>query len=217
MRSEATFRDRIEGGRRLAEKLLKYEGRPEVLVMGLPRGGVPVAAQVAKRLKAPLEVFVVRKLGLPDEPELAMGALASGGVRVLNKVVVEARGISQETIDAVAERESQELERRERVYRGERPTPELNGRIVILVDDGVATGSTARAGIKALRQMGVSWIVLATPTIARDTVAPMGEVADEVAYVIAPEDFLGVGQWYENFAQTTDEEVRRLLGESERC
>ena len=205
------FRNRVEAGQQLAKKLAKYANRPDVLVLALPRGGVPVGYEVAQALHAPFDVFVVRKLGVPGHEELAMGAIASGGVRVLNGSVVDSLGILDETIDAVATRELRELERRERAYRDDRPAPDMQGRTVILVDDGIATGSTMKAAIKALRQLEAARIVVATPTAALSTVREMGPDVDELVAVMTPADFAGVGQWYEDFSQTTDEEVRELL------
>ncbi|MBI3849920.1 MAG: phosphoribosyltransferase [Verrucomicrobia bacterium] len=205
------FRDRIEAGQLLAKKLTKYANRPDVLVLALPRGGVPVGCEVARALNAPLDVFVVRKLGVPGHEELAMGAIASGGVRVLNGDVVEGLRISDEIIDSVAARELRELERRERAYRDDRPAPEVAGRTIILVDDGIATGSTMRAAVEALRQLEASRIVVATPTAALSTVREMRSDVDDFVAVMTPADFVGVGQWYENFSQTTDAEVRELL------
>ena len=205
------FRNRVEAGQQLAKKLAKYANRPDVLVLALPRGGVPVGYEVAQALHAPFDVFVVRKLGVPGHEELAMGAIASGGVRVLNGSVVDSLGILDETIDAVATRELRELERRERAYRDDRPAPDMQGRTVILVDDGIATGSTMKAAIKALRQLEAARIVVATPTVALSTVREMGPDVDELVAVMTPADFAGVGQWYEDFSQTTDEEVRELL------
>jgi putative phosphoribosyl transferase len=207
------FRDRIEAGELLAEQLTGYANRPDVLVLGLPRGGVPVAFCVAKKLNAPFDVFVVRKLGLPGHPELAMGAIASGGVRVLNGEVVDSLRVPDQVIDAVAEQEQRELERRERAYRGDRPVPAVDGRTVIIVDDGVATGSTMVAAIAALRQLGAGRTVVAAPTIARSTYDYLRKSADAVVAVIVPEEFYGVGQWYEDFSQTTDDEVRELLAQ----
>ena len=205
------FRNRLEAGQQLAKRLTKYANRPDVLVLALPRGGVPVGYEVALALNAPLDVFVVRKLGVPGHEELAMGAIASGGVRVLNGSVVDSLGILDETIDAVATRELRELERRERAYRDDRPAPDMQGRTVILVDDGIATGSTMKAAIKALRQLEAARIVVATPTVALSTVREMGPDVDELVAVMTPADFAGVGQWYEDFSQTTDGEVRELL------
>lgn len=205
------FPNRTEAGKQLARKLARYARRPDVLVLALPRGGVPVASEVARALEAPLDVFVVRKLGVPGHEELAMGAIASGGVRVLNGSVVDSLGILDETIDAVATRELRELERRERAYRDDRPAPDMQGRTVILVDDGIATGSTMKAAIKALRQLEAARIVVATPAAALSTVREMGPDVDELVAVMTPADFAGVGQWYEDFSQTTDGEVRELL------
>ncbi|OAI43231.1 phosphoribosyl transferase [Verrucomicrobia bacterium SCGC AG-212-E04] len=205
------FRDRREAGRRLAHELLEYVDRPDLLVLALPRGGVPVAAEVARRLHAPLDVLVVRKLGLPGQKELAMGAIASGGVRVLNREVVEVAGVPDQVIDAVAAQEQAELERRERIYRGDQPLPEVHAKTVLLVDDGIATGSTMFAAIAALQKLGAGRIIVATPTIARETFHEMREVADDVVAVMVPDDFHGVGQWYENFSQTSDDEVREIL------
>ena len=205
------FRDRIEAGELLAEKLLSYADQPDVLVLALPRGGVPVGAQVAKRLHVPLDVFVVRKLGLPGHPELAMGAIASGGLRVFNGEVVNALRIPEEVINAVTAQEYQELQRRENLYREDLPPPDLEGKTVILVDDGIATGSTMAAAISALRQLNVGRLVVAAPTIAPATRDYLRQQADEVIAVIVPEEFYGVGQWYEDFTQTSDEEVKSLL------
>lgn len=205
------FLDRRDAGRRLAEKIAGYSNRPDVLVLALPRGGVPVAYEVARVLNAPLDVFVVRKLGVPGYEELAMGAVATGGVRVLNNEVVEGLGIPAPMIDAVATRERQELARRERLYRDGRPQPEVRGRTVILVDDGLATGATMYAAIEALRQQGPARIVVAVPTASPDTCEEMKSKADEVICAITPEPFHAVGRWYQEFSQTTDEEVRELL------
>jgi putative phosphoribosyl transferase len=207
----ARFRNRIEAGRLLAERLLAHAGRPGAVVLALPRGGVPVADSVARRLVLPLDVFLVRKLGVPWQPELAMGAIATGGVRVLNASVVESLGLDDPVIDAVAEREALELGRREKAYRGQRPALPVEGRLAIVVDDGIATGSTARAAIAALRKLKAGRIVIAAPVIARDTLCALQGEADEVAAFMAPEDFSSVGEWYEDFAQTTDEEVRLLV------
>jgi putative phosphoribosyl transferase len=205
------FRDRNEAGQLLAAKLTVYANRKDVLVIGLPRGGVPVAAQVAKRLNAPLDVFVVRKLGLPGHKELAMGAIATGGVRVLNSELTEALRIPSDVIDTVTADEKRELQRREKAYRDDLPAPEVKGKTVIVVDDGIATGSTMLAAVEALRKLKAARIVVATPTIARTTYHQIRDAADDVAAVIMPEEFYGVGQWFEDFSQTTDEEVRELL------
>ena len=204
------FRDRAEAGRILAEKLVVYAGRPDVLVLALPRGGVPVAFEVARALDVPLDVFVVRKLGVPGHEELAMGAIASGGVRVLNEDVIQVCPPLR-VIEAVTARELEELGRRERSYRGDRPALQVRGRTVILVDDGLATGSTMRAAIKALRRLGPDRIVVAVPTAAPSTCAELGLEADECICCITPDPFYAVGVWYEDFSQTTDREVRDLL------
>jgi predicted phosphoribosyltransferase len=205
------FQDRRDAGRELAKKLIKYAGRPDVLVLALPRGGVPVGYEVAQALHAPLDIFVVRKLGLPGREELAMGAIASGGIRVLNEEVVRGLRISPQTIDAVARDEERELARRERLYRGERPPLDVRGRVVILVDDGLATGSTMRAAVAALRQQNPSRIVVAVPVGAAETCREFAEEADETICAKAPEDFHAVGMWYDDFSQTSDEEVHELL------
>ena len=205
------FRDRTEAGRALARHLTAYAGRPGVLVLALPRGGVPVAFEVAAALGAPLDIFIVRKLGVPGQEELAMGAIASGGVRVVNRPVVERLHIPDEVIDAAAAREQQELERRERLYRGERPAPDVRGRTVILVDDGLATGSTMRAASAALRARGPARLVVAVPVTAAQSCEEFRREVDEVVCAETPEPFDGVGRWYEDFSQTPDEEVGALL------
>jgi predicted phosphoribosyltransferase len=205
------FHDRTAAGRLLADKLAGYAQRPDLLVLALPRGGVPVAFEVARRLGASLDVFVVRKLGVPGQDELAMGAIASGNVRVLNDDVVGYLNIPPDVIEAVAARESQELERRERFYRSGRPLPEIAGRIVILVDDGLATGSTMRAAIKAVRRLEPARIVVAVPVAPPSTCTELGLEVDEVVCLLTPEPFDSVGRWYRNFTQTTDREVQQLL------
>ena len=209
------FRDRRNAGQQLAGRLGAYAGRSDVLVLGLPRGGVPVAYEVAAALGAALDVFLVRKLGVPGHEELAMGAIASGGVRVLNDDVVEPLQIPQAVIDAVAANEERELARRERLYRGDRSPPAAAGRTVILVDDGLATGSTMRAAAEALRRQGPSRIVVAVPVAAPVVCRALREVADETVCAVTPEPFYAVGLWYEDFAPTTDEEVRELLSQAE--
>ncbi|HVY71277.1 MAG TPA: phosphoribosyltransferase [Verrucomicrobiae bacterium] len=204
------FRDRIEAGQLLAKRLSKYANRPDVLVLALPRGGVPVACEVARELNAPLDVLVVRKLGVPGQEELAMGATA-GGVRVLNEALIQSLGIDDGLLNAVAARESREVERRERIYRGGRPAPDARGRTVIVVDDGIATGSTMKAAVIVLRRLEASRIVVAAPTAALSTVRGMRGDANEFITVMTPADFGSVGEWYEDFTQTTDEEVCRLL------
>jgi predicted phosphoribosyltransferase len=209
------FKNRYEAGRFLAERLSAYANRPDTLVLALPRGGVPVAYEIAKALGAPLDVFQVRKLGLPGHEELAMGAIATGGVRVRNPEVVEYLRIPDEVLDEVTARERQELERRERLYREGRPALSPRGRVVILVDDGLATGSTMRAAILALRQQQPASIVVAVPVAAKQTCEELRAVADEVVCAVMPDPFYAVGLWYEDFAQTTDEEVRELLARAE--
>ena len=206
------YRDRREAGRQLAAKLAAYAGRPDVLVLALPRGGVPVAYEVASHLHLPLDVFIVRKLGVPGYGELAMGAIASGGVRVLNEDVVRAlEPHAEKILEAVTAREGAELERRELEYRDNRPPLEVRGRVVILVDDGLATGASMRAAAAALRQKGAAKIVVAVPVGAPDTCREFEEEVDETICAIAPENFHGVGQFYEDFSQTSDDEVRELL------
>jgi erythromycin esterase-like protein/orotate phosphoribosyltransferase len=207
------IRDRRDAGRLLAEKLAAYANRPDALVLALPRGGVPVAYEVARALGAPLDVFVVRKLGVPGYEELAIGAVATGGVRVLNDQLVERLGIPEQMIDAVAARELQELARRERRYRGGRPPPDVRGRTVILVDDGLATGATMHAAIEALRQQKPTRIVVAVPTASPEICEEMNTKADDVICAITPEPFQAVGRWYQDFSQTTDEEVEALLSQ----
>jgi putative phosphoribosyl transferase len=209
--TERPFRDRREGGAALATKLVHYASRPDVVVLALPRGGVPVAHEVATSLGAPLDVFLVRKLGTPGHRELAMGAIASGGVRVLNDDVVRWYGIPESAIDAVARSEQAELERREREYRRERPPRDLEERTVILVDDGLATGSTMRAAVEAVRLHKPARVVVAVPVAASETCREFQGLADEIVCAKTPEPFSAVGQWYVDFSQTTDGEVRALL------
>jgi predicted phosphoribosyltransferase len=205
------FQDRRDAGRQLAAALAEYAGRPDLLVLALPRGGLPVGYEIAQAVGAPLDVFLVRKLGVPGREELAMGAIASGGVRVINRDVVRELGIPPETIDAVAAEELRELERREQAYRDDRPAPDVRGRTVILVDDGLATGSTMRAAIEALRRRGPHRVVVAVPVGAPETCAEFRRVADDVVCARTPEPFYAVGLWYEDFSQTTDDEVRDIL------
>ncbi len=205
------FEDRAEAGYVLATKLRKYANRSDVVILALPRGGVPVGYAVAQELNAPLDIFAVRKLGVPGYEELAMGAIASGGVRVLNEVALEQIDISADAIDRVARREQAELERREHLYRGDRPPMNLRDQIVILIDDGLATGSTMRAAVRALRALQPARIVVAVPVGPRSSCAELMEEADEVVCAAMPEPFHGVGLWYRNFQQTTDDEVRGLL------
>ena len=209
--NERPFRDRREGGAALATKLAQYADRPDVIVLALPRGGVPVAHEVAASLGAPLDVFLVRKLGTPGHRELAMGAIASGGVRVLNDDVVRWYGIPEGAINAVARNEQAELERREREYRRDRPPRDLRELIVILVDDGLATGSTMRAAVEAVRLHKPARVVVAVPVAAGETCREFHALADEIVCARTPEPFSAVGQWYVDFSQTTDDEVRALL------
>lgn len=210
------FRNRTEAGQVLARLLAGFARRPDVLVLALPRGGVPVAFEVAKALHAPLDVFIVRKLGVPGQEEYAMGALASGGLRVVNENVVRLLDIAQADIDAVVEAEQRELERRELLYRDALPPLDVRGRTVILVDDGLATGSTMLAAVKALRRQQPLYIAVAVPTAAADTCEALRADADTVICATTPEPFRAVGLWYEDFSQTTDEEVRELLARARR-
>ncbi|HEY3197373.1 MAG TPA: phosphoribosyltransferase [Nitrospirales bacterium] len=207
----ALFQNRREAGRALAAMLNEYAHRKDVLVLALPRGGVPVAFELATALKAPLDLFVVRKLGVPGHEELAMGAIATGGVRVLNEDVVQSLGIPQAVIDAATAEEQKELQRREQLYRSGRAAPEVQGRTIILVDDGLATGSTMRAAVAALRQQGPARIVVAVPVGAPSTCDEFRADVDQIVCGFTPEPFFGVGQWYEDFSQTSDDEVRELL------
>ena len=204
------FRDRTEAGRLLAEKLREYADRSDVVVLALPRGGVPVGYEIARALNAPLDVFVVRKLGVPGHEELAMGAIASGGVQVLNQDVL-GLGIPKEVVDLVAAREQRELERREREYRDGHGSVDVRGRTVILVDDGLATGSSMRVAAMALKKKQPAEIVVAVPVGSPETCAEFQSVVDKVVCAVTPEPFWAVGQWYRDFSQTSDEEVRDLL------
>jgi putative phosphoribosyl transferase len=195
----------------LAETLHEYANRDDVVVLALPRGGVPVGFEVAKALNAPLDVFVVRKLGLPGQEELAMGAIASGGARVLNRDLMRALAIPDEVVEQVAQEEQRELERREREYRDGRPPVDVRGKTAILVDDGLATGSSMRVAVLALKQKQPAQIVVAVPVAPRDSCAELESVADKVICAVTHEPFWGVGQWYADFSQTSDEEVRDLL------
>lgn len=208
------FRDRHEAGRHLATALRAYAGRPDVLVLALPRGGVPVGYEVALALDAPLDVMQVRKLGVPGHEELAMGAIASGGVRIVSQDVVELLQIPDRVIATVAAAEERELDRRERMYRQGRPFPDMRGRTVILVDDGLATGSTMRAAAAALRAEGAGRIVAAVPVAPQESCDALGDMVDEVVCAITPQPFRAVGEWYDDFTQIGDDEVRDLLSQS---
>lgn len=205
------FENRQDAGQQLVAALRQYAHRGDVLVLALPRGGVPVAFEVADALQAPLDVFVVRKLGLPGYEELAMGAIATGGALVLNRDVVEHVNVTREEIEAVVERESRELRRRELAFRGHSQSPDISGRTVILIDDGMATGSTMRAAIKAIKQQKPARLVVAVPVASRQAAAEMHAEVDEFVALIMPDDFGAVGQYYEDFAQTSDQEVRHLI------
>jgi len=205
------FRDRADAGRHLLSRLGAYQGRSDVVVLGLPRGGIPVGYEVARGLGAPLDVFVVRKLGVPGQEELAMGAIATGGVRVVNRDVVDALHIAPDVLDRAAAQELRELERRQRSYRGDRPEPQVEGRTVILVDDGLATGSTMRAAVQALRQKRPARIVVAVPVAAFATCEELRREVEDVVCFATPEPFMAVGRFYDDFSQTTDEEVHDLL------
>jgi len=211
------FRDRVQAGRALAEALEVYAGRPDLLVLALPRGGVPVGFEVAMGLGAPLDVFLVRKLGVPGHEELAMGAIASGDVRVLNQEVVDELAIPESTIDAVARRESVELARREREYRDGRSAPEMRGRTILLVDDGLATGSTMRAAAIALRMRSPAAVIAAVPVGAADACQAIRREVTRVVCLSTPEPFVAVGAWFADFAETSDGEVRDLLARAARA
>jgi putative phosphoribosyl transferase len=205
------FKDRVDAGRLLAMQLKEYANQPDLLVLGLPRGGVPVAFEVARALKAPLDVFLVRKLGVPGYEELAMGAIASGGVRILNDMVVKGLNIDNEAINQITERELNELQRRDHQYRGDNPGPELHNRTVILIDDGLATGTTMRAAAIALRQQQPARIIVAVPVAAPETCDEFRDLVDEVVCAVTPRRLYAVGLWYEDFSQTSDDEVVELL------
>ena len=207
----ARFQHRSDAGRQLATALVRYAGRDDVVVLGLPRGGVPVAFEIAMALDAPLDVFIVRKLGLPGHEEFGIGAIASGNVRVVDDAVLDAYGVDRETLDRITERERRELTRRERLYRDDRPFPIVLDRTVILVDDGLATGSTMRAAIAALRAEGPRDIVVAVPVGAPETCAGMAHLSDHIVCLDTPDPFYAVGLWYVDFEQTTDGEVHELL------
>ncbi|RPJ25772.1 MAG: phosphoribosyltransferase [Chloroflexi bacterium] len=212
----AQFKDRRGAGRILAQKLSAYAGRSDVIISALPRGGVPVAYEVALALNAPLDIFIVRKLGLPGQKELAIGAIASGGIRVLNEDIIRALAVPEEVVNLVARQELQELERREQIYRGDRPALEIRDRIVIVIDDGLATGASMRAAVTGLRTRHPARIVIAVPAAAPETCDAFKFEVDEIVCTITPQPFEGVGRWYEDFTQITDEQVRAFLEEATR-
>ena len=209
------FRDRTDAGRAVAEALREYARRDDVVVLGLPRGGVPVAAEVARALDAPLDVFLVRKLGVPGHEELAMGAVASGSVRVVNDELVRRLELSDEEVESVVAREEAELERREKAYRNGRPRPELRGKVAVLVDDGLATGSTMRAAVEALRREGPARLVVAVPVGAGESCDDLRPLVDDLVCLATPQPFYAVGLWYDDFSPTTDDEVRELLARAQ--
>lgn len=210
------FNDRIDAGKRLAARLSKYANREDVLILALPRGGVPVAYEVAKELNVKMDVFIVRKLGVPGNEELAMGAIASGNIRVLNEDVINSFHIPPRIVEETTASELRELERRERIYRRDRPTPKISGSIVILIDDGLATGATMRAAVAAVKTKNPAKVIIAVPVAAPDTCTDFGNEVDEVICVATPEPFYGVGAWYEDFSQTTDKEVCDLLDRAQK-
>lgn len=205
------FKNRSDAGKRLAAKLQAYANRPNALVLGLPRGGIPVAFEVAAKLGLPLDVLVVRKLGVPGHEEFAMGAIASGGIRVLNEEIIQSLNIPRETIESVTKNQGEELKRREQVYRSDRPRLDVRGLTVILVDDGLATGATMRAAVHALRKQKPASIIVAVPAAAPEACEELGDEADDIICAITPDPFFSVGSWYEDFSQTTDEKVSQLL------
>ncbi len=208
------FKNRIEAGQLLADRLKSYSGSKDLLILGLPRGGVPVAWEVAKRLNALFDVILVRKLGVPQNKELAMGAIAPGGIRILNNEIIRALGISQETINEVASEESQELERREKLFRNKRPQPLVRGKTVIIIDDGIATGSTMRAVIAILKSHRPAELIVAVPVAPASTLNEISSLVDRVVCLIVPEEFYAIGPWYEDFSQTTEDEVCAILSQA---
>ena len=212
----ARYRNRTDAGRQLAAQLREYADRPDVIVLALPRGGVPVAYEVARALHVPLDVFIVRKLGLPSHPELAMGAIASGGIRVIDQAALRRFGVTDEQLAVVAAAEERELERRERQYREDLPLPDVTGKTVILIDDGLATGATMAAAAAALKAQGPAKLIVAVPVSAPETCDAFREIVDEVVCGATPEPFYAVGLWYEDFSQTSDDEVHDLLARAAR-
>ena len=209
-----SFRDRTEAGKQLAEKLVEYRDQPDLLVLALPRGGVPVAFEVAQVLHAPLDVFIVRKLGVPGQEELAFGAIATGGVRVLNQTIIKRFQITPEEVEAVTTVEQDELKRRQRLYRGDRPLPEIRDHTIILVDDGLATGATMHAAVVAIRQQEPARLIVGVPISSPEMCAAFQDEVDEIICAVTPEPFYAVGLWYEDFPQVTDAEVHNLLAET---
>ena len=205
------FKDRRDAGKSLSKGLMRYASREDVMILGLPRGGVPVAFEISRALDCPMDVFIVRKLGHPQQEELALGAIASGGVRVLNEHIVESPAIDEKIITEVTARERKELQRRERLYRGENPWPGLEGKTIILVDDGIATGATMKAAVAALRKQNVSKTIVAVPAAPPEICEELEELVDEMVCLIKPSPFLAVGQWYGDFSQTSDREVKNFL------
>ena len=212
----AVFSDRRDAGKKLAEKLKKYEDDKSVIVLGLPRGGVPVAYEVAKALDATLDVFLVRKLGLPNQPELAMGAIASGGVRVMNENVIRRSGVSDQRVEEIVEDEQKKLKEQEEIFRGARPEIDITGKTVVLVDDGLATGASMRAAVSAIKELHPEKVVVAVPTAPEDTCQEFESLVDKFVCLRTPYPFWGVGGSYQNFSQTSDEEVRELLKKSQK-
>lgn len=210
------FLNRRDAGMMLAQKLLEYADNPDVIILALPRGGVPVAYEVALALGAPLDVWLVRKLGLPGQEELAIGAIASGGIQILNRDIVHSLSLEPEVIQNIVDRELQELQRREEQYRGKRPAPQVHDRIVLLIDDGLATGASMLAAVTALHTKHPARIVVAVPTAAPQAISILRPKVDEILAILSPDPFEGVGKWYNDFSQTTDEEVQQLLDEANR-
>lgn len=209
-----TYADRSEAGKRLAEALQSYQGREGLVVLGLPRGGVPVAVEVARALSVPLDILLVRKLGVPGHEELAMGAIASGGAHVVNQSIIQRIGVPQEQVDQVVNDEEKELERRSRKYRGDKPFPKLKDHSVVLIDDGLATGATMRAAVSAVRQYNPREIVVAAPVAPPDAIETLKQAADDVVCPFTPSNFMGISQWYQQFEQLSDEQVTELLSKA---